>query len=116
MNIMKLVDESRRDSLVESDERNLLLILNEVRGMNRLQRENIKSIDQMSEQITYYQNFIDFVFVNKWNTNQIVREIRIDLLRLKILADPNMEQCIEIAKKNPLLLNLYLVADSINRL
>ncbi|HEY8911206.1 MAG TPA: hypothetical protein VIM51_13155 [Desulfosporosinus sp.] len=75
---------------MEADEKNLL-VLNEVRKMNRLQRENNKSIDKMSEQITYYQNLFDTVIANNRNTNQsIVREIRANLLRLSILANPNM--------------------------
>jgi len=76
---------------VEADERKLLLVLNEVRKMNRLQRENRKSIEQISDQITYYQDLFDSVVANNRNTDQsIVREIRADLLRLSILANPNM--------------------------
>ena len=79
------------NSLVEADERNLLLVLNEVRKMNRLQRENRKSIDQMSDQITYYQDLFDSIIANNRNTDlSIVREIRADLLRLSILANPNI--------------------------
>lgn len=67
------------------------LVLNEVRRMNRLQREKEQSIDEMSEQITYYQVLFDTVIANNRNTNQsIVREIRTNLLRLAILADPKM--------------------------
>jgi len=76
---------------VEADERNLLLVLNEVRKMNSLQRENRKSIDQMSDQISHCQDLFDSVIANNRTTNQsIVREIRADLLRLSILANPNM--------------------------
>lgn len=48
---------------MEADEKNLL-VLNEVRKMNRLQRENNKSIDKMSDQITYYQDLFDTVIAN----------------------------------------------------
>lgn len=73
------------------DERNLLLVLNEVRKMNSLQRENRKSIDQMCDQITYYQDLFDSFVANNRNTDKsIEREIRADLLRLSILANPNM--------------------------
>ena len=74
---------------METDDR-LLLVLNEVRKMNRLQRENTKSIDQMSDQITYYQDLFGSMDAkNNRNTNQsVVREIRANLLRLSILADP----------------------------
>ena len=76
---------------MEADERNLLLVLNEVRKMNRLQRENRKSIDQMCDQITYYQEIFDSFVANNRNADEnIVREIRADLLRLSILANPNM--------------------------
>lgn|GEM_PF-1754181 len=76
---------------METDDR-LLLVLNEVREMNRLQRENRKSIDQMSDQITYYQDLFDSMDAkNNRNTNQsVVREIRANLLRLSILANPEM--------------------------
>ena len=89
MNIMNLANGSRRVKLVETDDR-LLLVLNEVRKMNRLQRENTKSIDQMSDQITYYQDLFGSMDAkNNRNTNQsVVREIRANLLRLSILADP----------------------------
>ncbi|WP_045577383.1 hypothetical protein, partial [Desulfosporosinus sp. I2] len=61
---------------MEADEQNLLVLI-EVRKMNRLQRENKKSIDMMSDQITYYQDLFDTVIANNRNTNQsIVREIR----------------------------------------
>jgi len=59
--------------------------------MNRLQREKEQSIDEMSDQITYYQDLFDTVIANNKNTNQsIIREIRANLLRLSILADPKM--------------------------
>jgi len=75
---------------VEADEQNIL-VLNEVRNLNRSQRENKKSIDEMSHQITYYQDLFDTVIANNKNTNQsIIREIRANLLRLSILADPKM--------------------------
>ena len=86
-------------SLVEADEKNLL-VLNEVRKMNRLQRENNKSIDKMSDQITYYQDLFDTIIANNKNTNQsIVREIRANLLRLSILANPNMATMYRSSKK-----------------
>lgn len=67
--------------------------------MNRLQRENNKSIDKMSDQIIYYQDLT--VIVNNRNTNQsIVREIRVNLLRLSILANPNMAAMYRSSKKN----------------
>ena len=85
---------------MEEDEKNLL-VLNEVRKMNRLQRENNKSIDKMSDQITYYQDIFDTVIVNNRNANQsIVREIRSNLLRLSILANPNMAVMYRSSKKN----------------
>ena len=85
---------------MEADEKNLL-VLNEVRKMNRLQRENNKSIDKMSDQITYYQDLFDTVIANNRNTNQsIVREIRANLLRLSILANPNMAAMYRSSKKN----------------
>ena len=75
---------------MEADEQNIL-VLNEVRNLNRSQRENKKSIDEMSHQITYYQDLFDTVIANNKNTNQsIIREIRANLLRLSILADPKM--------------------------
>ncbi|WP_045576863.1 hypothetical protein, partial [Desulfosporosinus sp. I2] len=59
---------------MEADEQNLLVLI-DVRKMNRLQRENKKSIDMMSDQITYYQDLFDTVIANNRNTNQsIVRE------------------------------------------
>ena len=59
--------------------------------MNRLQRAKEQSIDEMSDQITYYQDLFDTVIANNKNTNQsIIREIRANLLRLSILADPKM--------------------------
>jgi len=77
-------------SLVDADEKNLL-ILNEVRKMNRLQREDNTSIGEMSDQITYYLDLFNTAIANNKNTNQsIVREIRANLLRLSILANPNM--------------------------
>lgn len=86
---------------METDERSLLLVLNEVRKMNHLQRENRKSIDQMSDQITYYQDLFDSVIANDRNTNNqgIVREIRADLLRLSILANPNTAAMYRSSKK-----------------
>jgi flagellar biosynthesis regulator FlaF len=88
-------------SLVEADEdEKNLLVLNEVRKMNRLQRENNKSIDKMSGQITYYQDLFDTVIANNRNTNQsIVREIRVNLIRLSILANPNMATMYRRSKK-----------------
>ena len=89
-----------RDSLVEVDEQNLLVLM-EVRKMNRLQRENNKSIDKMNDQITYYQDFYDTVIVSNKNTNQsIVREIRANLLRLSILVNPTMAAMYRSSKKN----------------
>ena len=84
---------------MEADEKNLL-VLNEVRKMNRLQRENNKSIDKMNDQIIYYQDLFDTVIANNRNTNQsIVREIRSNLLRLSILANPNMAAMYRSSKK-----------------
>ena len=42
---------------MDADEKNLL-ILNEVRKMNRLQREDNTSIGEMSDQITYYLDLL----------------------------------------------------------
>ncbi|HZK84243.1 MAG TPA: hypothetical protein VFC58_06095 [Desulfosporosinus sp.] len=85
---------------MEADEQNLL-VLNEVRKMNRLQRENKQSIGKMSDQITYYQDLFETVIANNRNTNQsIVREIRSNLLRLSILANPNMAVMYRSSKKN----------------
>jgi len=85
---------------VEADEKNLF-VLNKVRKMNRLQRENKKSIDKMSACITYYQDLFDTVIVNNRNTNQsIVREIRANLLRLSILANPKMRSMYRNSKKS----------------
>jgi len=87
---------------MESDERNLLLILDEVRKINRLQREHRKSIDQMSDQITYYQDLFDSVIANNKDLNQsIVRELRVGLLRLYILSNPKMMAMYRSNKKNP---------------
>lgn len=73
---------------MEEDEQNLLILI-ELRKMNSLQRENKKSIDEMSDQIVYYQNLFDKVIVNNQSTNRnIIREIRANLLRLSILANP----------------------------
>ena len=86
---------------MEADEKNLL-VLNEVRKMNRLQRENKQSIDKMSDQITYYQDLFDTVITNNRNTDQsIVREIRSNLLRLTILANPKMRAMYRNSKKSP---------------
>ena len=85
---------------MEADEKNLLVLI-EVRKMNRLQRENKKSIDKMSDQITYYQDLFDSVIAINRNTNQsIVREIRSNLLRLTILANPYMVAMYRSSKKN----------------
>lgn len=85
---------------MEADEQNLL-VLNEVRNLNRLQRENKKSIDEMSDQITYYQDIFDTVIVNNRNANQsIVRDIRANLLRLSILTNPKMRAMYRSSKKN----------------
>ena len=85
---------------MEEDVKNLL-VLNEVRKMNRLQRESNKSIDEMSDQITFYQYIFDTVIVNNRNANQsIVREIRVNLLRLSILANPNVATMYRSSKKN----------------
>ena len=85
---------------MEADEQNLLVLI-EVRKMNRLQRENKKSIDMMSDQITYYQYLFDTVIANNRNTNQsIVREIRSNLLRLTILANPKMRAMYRNSKKS----------------
>lgn len=90
-----------RDNLVEADEQNLLVLI-EVRKMNRLQRENKISIDMMSDQITYYQDLFDTVIANNRNTDQsIVREIRSNLLRLTILANPKMRAMYRNSKKSP---------------
>ena len=76
------------------------LVLNEVIRMNRLQRAKEQSIDEMSDQITYYQDLFDTVIANNKNTNQsIVRQIRANLLRLSILADPKMRTMYRISKK-----------------
>jgi len=86
---------------VEADQQNIL-VLNEVRNLNRLQRENKKSIDKMSHQISYYQNLFDTVIANNKNTNQsIIREIRANLLRLSILTDPKMRTMYRSSKRNP---------------
>lgn len=85
---------------MEADEQNLLVLI-EVRKMNRLQRENKQSIDRMRDQITYYQDLFDTVIANNRNTNQsTVREIRSNLLRLTILANPNMAAMYRSSKKN----------------
>ena len=85
---------------MEADEQNIL-VLNEVRNLNRSQRENKKSIDEMSHQITYYQDLFDTVIANNKNTNQsIIREIRANLLRLSILADPKMRTMYRSSKQN----------------
>jgi len=52
-------------------------------------------------------------FVNKWNTNQIVREIRMDLLRLNILADPNMAAMYRSSKKKSFVVHIYYLEISI---
>ena len=83
------------------DEKNRL-VLNEVIRMNRLQREKEQSIDEMSDQITYYQDLFDTVIANNKNTNQsIIREIRANLLRLSILTDPKMRTMYRSSKRNP---------------
>lgn len=75
---------------MDADEENLLVLI-EVRKLNHLQRESNKPIDNMRNQITYYQNLFDSVIVCNSNTDQrIVREIRANLLRLSILANPRM--------------------------
>ena len=90
-----------RESLVEADEQNLLVLI-EVRKMNRLQRENIKSIDKMVKQIAYYQDLFDTVIANNSNTNQsIVRDIRANLLRLSILANPKMRTMYRSGRQYP---------------
>lgn len=69
--------------------------------MNRLQREKEQSIDEMSDQITYYQKLFYSVIVHNRNTNQsIVREIRVNLLRLSVLADPKMRTMYRRGKEN----------------
>ena len=85
---------------MEEDEKNLLLVLNEVREMNCLQRENKKQIDKMVDQINYYQDLFDsMVTKDNRNTNQsVVREIRANLLRLSILANPNMVEMYRSSK------------------
>ena len=84
---------------MEADEQNLL-VLTVVREMNRLQRENKKIIAKMSDQITYYQDLFDTFIVNNKNSNQsIVREIRANLLRLSILANPKMRSMYRDCKK-----------------
>ncbi|MDR3543727.1 MAG: hypothetical protein P4L69_22635 [Desulfosporosinus sp.] len=87
---------------MESDNKNLLLLLDMVREINRLQMENEKSIDQMSDQITSYKGLFDSVVVkNNGNINQsVVREIRAYLFRFSILANPEMLAMYRRNKKN----------------
>jgi hypothetical protein len=76
---------------VETDEKDLIRVLKEVMNLNRLQREKKQSINEMSDKITFYQDLFDTAIANNKNTNQsIVREIRANLLRLSILANPKM--------------------------
>ena len=95
---------------MEADEQNLLVLI-EVRKMNRLQRENKKSIDEMSDQITYYQDLFDTVIANNRNANQsIVRDIRANLIRLSILANPKMRAMYRSGKKKS-----YIIESSDHR-
>ncbi|GAB6151372.1 hypothetical protein JCM17380_01220 [Desulfosporosinus burensis] len=93
---------------MEKDDK-LLLVLKEVQKMNNMQRENKKSIEQMSDQITYYQDFFDSIVANNRESNQsIVREIRAELLRLSILANPSLATMFRARKRrNPIPLKLY---------
>ncbi|KLU63479.1 hypothetical protein CEB3_c01460 [Peptococcaceae bacterium CEB3] len=68
----------------------LLKILGGVRKLNDLQRENKQSVTQMRDAIiTHYQNIFQSVTSRNTASNKIlVREIRVELLRLSILANP----------------------------
>jgi len=64
----------------------------------------------MSDQINYYQDLFDsMVTRNNRNTNQgVVREVRANLLRLSILANPNMAAMYRSSKmKSPIVETLY---------
>ncbi|KLU63328.1 hypothetical protein CEB3_c03080 [Peptococcaceae bacterium CEB3] len=73
----------------EAEKAALLKILDGVRKLNDLQRENKQSITQMRDDITHYQNIFQSVTSRNTASNKIlVREIRVELLRLSILANP----------------------------
>lgn len=67
----------------------LLLLLNEIKEMSRLQRDEKRPIQEMSQRISDCQNFFNSVVENTNTTNQsVVREIRSHLLRFYILMNP----------------------------
>lgn len=91
---------------MEVDKRSALLrILNDVRNMNDLQRENRKSVVQMRDTIDYYQELFESITSdNKATDKSVIREIRIELLRLSILANPATQELFRSKKKPPVLI------------
>lgn len=90
-----------RDSPMDENEKTALLkILREVRKMNDLQLENSTSIVQMKDKIDYYQELFESIngrlgVIDK----NIIREIRVELLRLTILANPATQELFRSKQK-----------------
>lgn len=70
------------------DDRALLLMLGELRELNRLQSEHKKSIEQMTERIEYFQTMFESIENKGYLNGILIREIRSNLLRLSILSNP----------------------------
>ena len=70
------------------DDRALLLMLGELRELNRLQSEQKKSIEQMTERIEYFQTMFESIENKGYLNGILIREIRSNLLRLSILSNP----------------------------
>ena len=73
---------------MEMDERTLLLVLSELRELNRLQSENKKSVAHMTERITHLQEVFDSIENKGYANRTLIREINSNLLRLSILSNP----------------------------
>jgi hypothetical protein len=63
-------------------------MLGELRELNRLQSEQKKSIEQMTERIEYFQTMFESIENKGYLNGILIREIRSNLLRLSILSNP----------------------------
>lgn len=73
---------------MDIDDRALLLMLSELRELNRLRSENNKSIEHMTEQIAHLQEVFDSIENKGYANRTLIREINSNLLRLSILSNP----------------------------
>ncbi|KLU63013.1 hypothetical protein CEB3_c05880 [Peptococcaceae bacterium CEB3] len=70
------------------DDRALLLMLSELRELNRLRSENKRSIEEVVERLQHLQEVFDAIENKGYVNRTLIREINSNLLRLSILSNP----------------------------